>query len=67
MTMLELFSLPKVILIPTEILHFKWNGYIPVPFEDARFRKPGRIIIEAHFLLMVVPLKTTATSLGKPH
>jgi len=24
MTMLKLFSLPKVVLIPTEILHFDW-------------------------------------------
>jgi len=25
MTMLKLFSLPKVILIPTEILQFEWQ------------------------------------------
>ncbi|AAZ28483.1 hypothetical protein CPS_0822 [Colwellia psychrerythraea 34H] len=24
MTMLKLFTLPKVVLIPTEILHFDW-------------------------------------------
>jgi hypothetical protein len=24
MTMLKLFALPKVVLIPTEILHFDW-------------------------------------------
>jgi hypothetical protein len=36
--------------------------YIPVPLEDARFRKPERIIIKAHLLLMVVPLKTNVTT-----
>jgi hypothetical protein len=28
--------------------------YIPAPLEDARFRKPERVIIKAHFLLMVI-------------
>jgi len=36
--------------------------YIPVPLEEARSRKPERIIIEAHFLLMVAPLKTNVTT-----
>ncbi len=35
---------------------------IPAPPEDARFRKPERIIIKAHFLLMVIPLKTNVTT-----
>ena len=26
--MLKLFALPKVLLIPTETLHFDWYGYI---------------------------------------
>jgi hypothetical protein len=38
------------------------NRPIPVPLEDARFSKPERIIIEAHFWLMVVPLKTNVTT-----
>jgi len=37
------------------------NGYIPVPLEDARFRKSERFIIKAHFLLRVVPLKRNVT------
>ncbi len=31
--------------------------YIPALLEDARFRRPERIIIKAHFLLMVLSLK----------
>jgi hypothetical protein len=38
------------------------NSSIPVPLEGARFRKPERTIIKAHFLLMVVPLKTNLTT-----
>ena len=30
--------------------------YIPVPLEDARFRKSERFILKAHFLSRVVPL-----------
>jgi hypothetical protein len=36
--------------------------HIPAPLEDARFRKPERVIIKAHFLLMVIPLKTNVTT-----
>ena len=35
--------------------------YIPVPLEDARFRKLERFIIKAHFLSRVVPLKRNVT------
>jgi len=34
---------------------------IPVPLEDARFRKFERFIIKAHFLSRVVPLKRNIT------
>ena len=33
-------------------------AFIPLPLEDARFRKTEQIIIKAHFLLRVIPLKT---------
>ncbi len=35
---------------------------IPAPPEDARFRKNERIIIKAHFLLRVTPLKINVTT-----
>ena len=31
--------------------------YIPAPLEDARFRKPERIIIKAHFFVKGYSLK----------
>ena len=37
---------------------FSVQGYIPAPFEDARFRKPEKIIIKAHFLLRVIQENT---------
>ncbi|HBY84793.1 MAG TPA: hypothetical protein DEO86_02875, partial [Colwellia sp.] len=36
---------------------FKWNGYIPAPLEDARFRKSERFIIKAHFFIKGHSLK----------
>jgi len=35
-------------------VHYTNYIKIPVPLEDARFRKPERIIIKAPFLLMVI-------------
>jgi len=34
---------------------------IPVPLEDARFRKSEQFIIKAHFLSRVAPLKRNVT------
>ena len=45
--------------------------YIPALLEDARFRRPERIIIKAHFLLMVLSLKNKCNDeyylLSSPH
>jgi hypothetical protein len=45
-------------------IEYQGNSYylmcIPIPLEDACFRKPERLIIKMHFLLMVVPLMTNS-------
>jgi len=40
---------------------FLLRVFIPVPLEDARFRKSERFIPKAHFLSRVVPLKINVT------
>jgi hypothetical protein len=39
---------------------------IPAPLEDARFKKPERIIINAHFLLRVIQENVLQHSLTTP-